>query len=183
MVRPIASLLTLLALTVAATGCGSDAATPTSPTDPVATVEVFSDATLNRNGARVHPFAVQAPGTVTATLTTLEPDATVLIGMGLGTWNGVACNITIANDSDFGLSGAVFSADVGKAYEIALQLRTRAMMRPLREAVKKGMTKDEIIKNVKFEKYKDVRNYYRMNLFINSYHHFLTTGKPEVAMP
>ncbi|QJR02283.1 aldehyde dehydrogenase family protein [Sphingobium yanoikuyae] len=32
--------------------------------------------------------------------------------------------ITIANDSDFGLSGAVFSADVGKAYEIALQLRT-----------------------------------------------------------
>ncbi len=99
MVRPIASLLTLLALTVAAAGCGSNAATATSPTDPVPTVEVFSDATLNRNGARVHPFAVQAPGTVTATLTTLDPDATVLIGLGLGTWNGVACNITIANDS------------------------------------------------------------------------------------
>ncbi|MDB5716072.1 MAG: aldehyde dehydrogenase family protein [Sphingomonadales bacterium] len=32
--------------------------------------------------------------------------------------------IDIANDSDFGLSGAVFSADVGRAYEIALQLRT-----------------------------------------------------------
>lgn len=32
--------------------------------------------------------------------------------------------IEIANDSDFGLSGAVFSADVGRAYEIALQLRT-----------------------------------------------------------
>lgn len=32
--------------------------------------------------------------------------------------------IQIANDSDFGLSGAVFSADVGKAYEVALQLRT-----------------------------------------------------------
>lgn len=99
MVRPIASLLTLLALTVVAMGCGSDAATATSPTDPVPTVEVFSDATLNRNGARVHPFAVQAPGTVTATLTSLDPDATVFIGLGLGTWNGVACNITIANDS------------------------------------------------------------------------------------
>ena len=43
--------------------------------------------------------------------------------------------------------------------------------------------KDEIIKNVKFEKYKDVRNYYRMNLFISSYYHFLTTGKPENALP
>lgn len=32
--------------------------------------------------------------------------------------------VRLANDSDFGLSGAVFSADVGKAYEIALQMRT-----------------------------------------------------------
>lgn len=32
--------------------------------------------------------------------------------------------VEIANDSDFGLSGAVFSADVGRAYEMALQLRT-----------------------------------------------------------
>jgi cyclase len=53
----------------------------------------------------------------------------------------------------------------------------------MREAVAKGMSKDDIIKNVKFEKYKDVRNYYRMNLFINSYYHFLTTGRPENAYP
>ena len=53
----------------------------------------------------------------------------------------------------------------------------------MRDAVKKGMSKDDIIKSVKFEKYKDVRNYYRMNLFISSYYHFLTTGKPEVALP
>jgi len=32
--------------------------------------------------------------------------------------------IAIANDSRFGLSGAVFSADVGRAYEVAQQLRT-----------------------------------------------------------
>jgi len=32
--------------------------------------------------------------------------------------------IRIANDSEFGLAGAVFSADAGRAYEIALQLRT-----------------------------------------------------------
>jgi len=32
--------------------------------------------------------------------------------------------IDIANDSDFGLSGGVYSADVGRAFEIALALRT-----------------------------------------------------------
>lgn len=53
----------------------------------------------------------------------------------------------------------------------------------MRAAVAKGMTRDEIIRNVRFEKYKDVRNYYRMNLFITSYYHFLTTGKPENAYP
>jgi glyoxylase-like metal-dependent hydrolase (beta-lactamase superfamily II) len=53
----------------------------------------------------------------------------------------------------------------------------------MRAAVAKGMSRDEIIKNVRFEKYKDVRNYYRMNLFISSYYHFLTTGKPENAYP
>lgn len=99
MVRSIASLLTLLILAAVAAGCGSNTDTGTSPSDPIPTVEVFADAALNPNGARVHPFAVQAPGSVTAALTTLEPDATVLIGLGMGTWNGVACNITIANDS------------------------------------------------------------------------------------
>jgi acyl-CoA reductase-like NAD-dependent aldehyde dehydrogenase len=32
--------------------------------------------------------------------------------------------IAIANDSRFGLNGAVHSADTGRAYEIALRLRT-----------------------------------------------------------
>ncbi|MDB5672428.1 MAG: aldehyde dehydrogenase [Alphaproteobacteria bacterium] len=32
--------------------------------------------------------------------------------------------IDIANDSDFGLSGGIYSADVGRAFEMALQLRT-----------------------------------------------------------
>jgi acyl-CoA reductase-like NAD-dependent aldehyde dehydrogenase len=36
--------------------------------------------------------------------------------------------VALANDSDFGLSGAVFSADVGRAYEIALQLRTGGVL-------------------------------------------------------
>jgi hypothetical protein len=53
----------------------------------------------------------------------------------------------------------------------------------MRAAVAKGMSRDDIVRNVRFEKYKDVRNYYRMNLFISSYYHLLTTGKPENAYP
>jgi hypothetical protein len=45
------------------------------------------------------------------------------------------------------------------------------------------MSRDDIIKNVKFEQYRDVRNYYRMNLFISSYYHFLTKGRAENAYP
>jgi len=55
--------------------------------------------------------------------------------------------------------------------------------RGMREAVAKGMSREDIIKNVRFEEYKDVRNYYRMNLFISSYYKFLTTGRAENAYP
>jgi glyoxylase-like metal-dependent hydrolase (beta-lactamase superfamily II) len=55
--------------------------------------------------------------------------------------------------------------------------------RGMREAVAKGMSRDEIIRNMKFEQYRDVRNYYRMNLFIRSYYHLLTTGRAENAYP
>lgn len=53
----------------------------------------------------------------------------------------------------------------------------------MRDAVKKGLSREEIFKAAPFEKYKEVRNYYRMNLFINSYYHFLTTGKAQNAYP
>ncbi len=53
----------------------------------------------------------------------------------------------------------------------------------MRAAVAKGMSREEIFKSAPFARYKDVRNYYRMNLFINSYYHLLTTGKPLVALP
>ncbi len=53
----------------------------------------------------------------------------------------------------------------------------------MRSGVKKGMSREEILKSEPFVKYKDVRNYFRMNLFIDSYYHFLTTGKPENAYP
>ena len=36
---------------------------------------------------------------MTATLTTLGPDNTLVMGMALGTWNGTTCQIVLANDT------------------------------------------------------------------------------------
>ncbi len=53
----------------------------------------------------------------------------------------------------------------------------------MRSAYAKGMSKEEMVRELKFSAYRDIRNYYRMNLFISSYHHLLKTGKPENAYP
>jgi glyoxylase-like metal-dependent hydrolase (beta-lactamase superfamily II) len=95
-------------------------------------------------------------------------------------WIGVLNKIA-AMDVDKYLGG---HGDIGTKQDVLAEARMLADFDAgMREAVAKGMSREEIIKNVRFEKYKDVRNYYRMNLFITSYYHFLTTGKPENAYP
>ena len=95
-------------------------------------------------------------------------------------WIGVLNKIA-AMDVDKYLGG---HGDIGTKEDVLAEARMLSDFDAgMRAAVAKGMSRDEIIKNVRFEKYKDVRNYYRMNLFISSYYHFLTTGKPENAYP
>jgi len=88
----------LLAATLAA-GCGSDSITNPDQTPPTQVTETF-EGSVTVNGAVTQPFVVQTAGTVTATLTALEPsDAT--LGVSLGTWNGLVCTVgapTLAND-------------------------------------------------------------------------------------
>jgi glyoxylase-like metal-dependent hydrolase (beta-lactamase superfamily II) len=95
-------------------------------------------------------------------------------------WVGVLNKIA-AMDVDKYLGG---HGDIGTKEDVLAEARMlNDFDAGMRAAVAKGMSRDEIIKNIRFEKYKDVRNYYRMNLFISSYYHFLTTGKPENAYP
>lgn len=86
-----------------------------------------------------------------------------------------------AMDVDVYLGG---HGDIGTREDVLQEARMlEDFDRGMREAVAKGMSRDDIIRNVKFEQYRDVRNYYRMNLFIASYYHFLTTGRPQNAYP
>jgi|RhiMethySRZTD1v2_1073278.scaffolds.fasta_scaffold55630_3 hypothetical protein len=88
-----------LALLAAPLGaCDDNTATPLTPTPPAPTTETFAG-TLSVNGAVTFPFVTASAGSVTATLKTLEPDSTVIIGLALGTWNGTACAILIPNDN------------------------------------------------------------------------------------
>lgn len=87
------ALLSFLAATTAT--CGNDATTPTAP-DPVAVTVSFSG-TLTPNDAETHPFDSQR-GTVTATLLSVAPDSTAVVGFSLGTWNGLSCAVVLAND-------------------------------------------------------------------------------------
>src|SRR5215213_7810331 len=71
---------------------------PEPTLDPVVISETFSG-TVTVNGAFTHPFTVTRAGAVTAQVTALAPDDTITLGVALGTWNGIACQVVIASDA------------------------------------------------------------------------------------
>jgi hypothetical protein len=92
----ISTSLSSLLLALAVAGCGSDS-TPTAPSEPapVLVSESFSG-TLTVNGLQAHVFTATRAGTASVQLTALsDPGAT--FALSLGTWNGAACQIVIAN--------------------------------------------------------------------------------------
>jgi len=54
---------------------------------------------LTVNGAATHVFLVSSLGTVTIQLTAIDPAGSPVFGLSLGTWNGTACQVVIANDA------------------------------------------------------------------------------------
>jgi hypothetical protein len=82
--------------------CGDDNnPTPTTPTTPIVSetvTETFSG-DLKVNGAATHVFLVSRLGTVTIQLTAIDPAGSPVFGVSLGTWNGTACQVVIANDA------------------------------------------------------------------------------------
>jgi hypothetical protein len=98
--RLIPGLLLLGVFATSAAACNNKTpTTPTTPTTPPTTVTELFSGRLNLNGASTFQFSAATGGTVTATLTTLSPDATLPIGLSLGTWTGSACQVVIANDA------------------------------------------------------------------------------------
>jgi len=87
----------LLTAGLLAAGC-ADSTTTTLTTPTVTSTTTTFTGVLKLGGAASYSFAATAAGTVTVTLTAEAPDATVPIGLSLGTWNGSACAIQITNE-------------------------------------------------------------------------------------
>ena len=95
---PVLAFLLVMAAALAGASCGDDnTTTPTSPT-PVYVTDTFSG-TVEINGTARHTFAAKTPGSIVIALTTLAPDSTLQMGIGLGTWDGTACAIVLQTGS------------------------------------------------------------------------------------
>jgi hypothetical protein len=110
----------LAALAFGATACGDDTQV-TVPT-PIIITEPPFNGTLTVNGAVTQPFTATSFGTSTITLVSLDPnpDSTVKVSMSLGTWNGAACQIVIANDSAG--AGTVLLGTVSSAGNLCVRM-------------------------------------------------------------
>jgi hypothetical protein len=88
--------LLLLAI-LSAPACG-DNTVPTVPITPIVPTTVTFAGTITVNGAATHQFVTTSRGALAATLTSIGPDSTAVIGVSIGTWNGTVCQIILPND-------------------------------------------------------------------------------------
>jgi hypothetical protein len=85
----------LLCVVVGTAAC--DNGTPIAVVTPGNPVTDTFPGTLTVNGATTYQFSSTGRGTVTATLTSVSPD-TAVIGVSIGTWNGLSCQLVQVND-------------------------------------------------------------------------------------
>jgi hypothetical protein len=97
--RSIAGVIAfgVAALLFTTAGCGSSDDELTGPSSTSVTVP-FGPDILTLNGARTYSFTVTATGGISAQLISWEPNATLPVGMSLGTWNGSICQVVLSND-------------------------------------------------------------------------------------
>ena len=91
----------LLWLPLAALAAGCDNGPVTTPTPIGPSVTQTFTGTLTKNGGVTHQFSSLSRGTVTVTLTKVDPDSSLALGVSLGTWNitTASCQTILANDA------------------------------------------------------------------------------------
>ena len=93
-IRPLCASALLAALGAAACN-NNNPVLPIGPS-PIQQTETFAGI-LTINGGVTFQFTSNR-GAVTATLATVSPDSTIVLGLSLGTWNGITCAATLPND-------------------------------------------------------------------------------------
>jgi hypothetical protein len=120
-VRTNAFLPSLLAVVLLAACNNSSTSTPAAPsTPPPSTVTESFSGVLPPQGSATYFFTVANTGSVTATLTTLSPDSTLVVGISLGIWNGTSCRLIIANDQ--ATQGTFISGNLSAAGNLCVRI-------------------------------------------------------------
>ena len=93
---------------LALAGFAGACVTSTSTSATTTTTESFSG-TIKPGGGAYHTFTVTQAGTVSATLTSLSPQTTIQMGLGIGTVTGAVCTL-VSYASNVTIGGAVQAA-------------------------------------------------------------------------
>jgi cyclase len=90
-------------------------------------------------------------------------------------------NKLAALDVDMYLPG---HGDVGSKQDVLDEAKWLADFQSgIKQALAQGMTKEQMVQNLHFREYKDMRNYHLIHNFIEALHHLYSTGKPAIALP
>ena len=88
-------------MAVASAACGGG--TPTSPTNqatslPAVTTTDNYSGTLAIGESATHAFPAAGSGTISISVTALAPNSAVLMGLGVGIWDGATCQIQLSTN-------------------------------------------------------------------------------------
>ena len=120
--RSVLPVLFATALLATSAACG-DNSNPTIPTPtPTPGVTDTFPGTITTNGAMTFTFPVATGGFVTATLTSIGPDSTTLIGMSIGTFNAGVCTVGPGLFSDKTAQGSSIIASVSAPGTLCLRV-------------------------------------------------------------
>jgi hypothetical protein len=108
--------LLFVALTSWACDNGPSTGPTPNPGNPV--TETFSG-TLTLNGSTTYPFNAAGAGSVTATVTAVDPSGSVL-GMQMGTWDTVTCRAVVSND--LASTASVLTANTSSSASLCLRV-------------------------------------------------------------
>jgi len=122
--RSVLSVWLVTALVfVTSAACGDSNPTVPTPTPAPPVTDTFTG-TINTNGAMTFQFTAATGGFVTVTLTSVQPDSTTTIAVGLGTFNTSTnvCTIQPGLTIEKATQGATFVASVSVAGTLCLRV-------------------------------------------------------------
>jgi len=109
----------LLSIAILAMGACSNN-NPIVPTPPSGPVTDTYSGTLSKNGAFTHAFSISSLGSITASIVSLAPNVSQIVGFQLGVWNGTSC--TASSSTDVATTGSSITLTASSAGIVCVRL-------------------------------------------------------------